>query len=415
MRGRVFAAVAGLIGSFCIAAQLHAGPPPAAPIIIDPSFQVPVREPNPCLQAWCFVNADLSGRRVAIVGAALPAVYVHVRDRAGAWQLETVLMSPHSTGETPDATETEQMFGDEIALQGRNLLVSAVRNDIETGRQRPIVYVFRRGESGWGYVQTIELTGEANQTFDLNALKLGARRALIGSTQSTHFEDRIESQETIHAYRKGKDGVFRFETSLLLDEPATEGLRQALAIDQRTIVAGAPWENAQTGAVYVFERKQGSWMRTQKLVSDQAQSGGQFGRDLDIDGRILAIGHPGVPASLERPGSVEIFKRNHRAWMQTDVLVNPFTTPDIPDFPHFRNFGQTVEVQDKRLLAGGVTSFMSGDGTTMVYLYKLHRGEWIPTVRLRGDAPIYTRLTRKRVLTVVDRLRTGVEAYVYEL
>jgi hypothetical protein len=70
-----------------------------------------------------------------------------------------------------------------------------------------------------------------------------------------------------------------------------------LAIEGNVIVVGSPYDNNNTGAVYVYEPDaSGVWSQTAKLVPDTANLSNLFGWALDLEGGVVAVGAPSESA-----------------------------------------------------------------------------------------------------------------------
>ncbi|MEM1179538.1 MAG: hypothetical protein AAGM22_14415 [Acidobacteriota bacterium] len=87
----------------------------------------------------------------------------------------------------------------------------------------------------------------------------------------------------------------------------------AVAIDGDRIVVGAPWESDAAagelyrGAVYVFEKSLGTWTETARLdAGGVAVPYGAFGHAVAVDNDTIAVGAPG---DEDDPGAVFIFEK----------------------------------------------------------------------------------------------------------
>ena len=83
------------------------------------------------------------------------------------------------------------------------------------------------------------------------------------------------------------------------DAQAGMGFGHAVALDQDTLVVGAPDFDAipgfltSSGAVLVFERRDDGWAFVQRLLPPAPLQGGSFGYAVALDGLRLAVGEPG--------------------------------------------------------------------------------------------------------------------------
>jgi WD40 repeat protein len=88
------------------------------------------------------------------------------------------------------------------------------------------------------------------------------------------------------------------------------GTSVALSADAKTIVAGAPYSNNNTGYVIVYTTGEdgGSWTQLGQTIYG-IRTNDTFGDSVDIssDGKLLAIGSPGSIFNIDRPGYVQVY------------------------------------------------------------------------------------------------------------
>ena len=88
------------------------------------------------------------------------------------------------------------------------------------------------------------------------------------------------------------------------------GFSVALSADAKTIVAGAPFSNNNTGYVVVYTTGEdgGSWTQLGQTIYG-IRKDDTFGDSVDIssDGKLLAIGSPGSIYNIDRPGYVQVY------------------------------------------------------------------------------------------------------------
>ena len=103
------------------------------------------------------------------------------------------------------------------------------------------------------------------------------------------------------------------------------GFSVALSSDGSTVLVGAPGDNSNAGAAWVFTRSGGAWTEQAKLVADCTSgcanegmgedSGGNFGISvaLSSDGSTALIGAPNDDSNA---GTAWVFTRSGNAWTQ---------------------------------------------------------------------------------------------------
>ena len=155
----------------------------------------------------------------------------------------------------------------------------------------------------------------------------------------------------------------------------------AVAVSGNTMVVGAQGGDGvippalptaagltfDTGAAYIYERINGKWVQTAKLIAndgvglnapflpnDPANSGSgksdQFGVSVAISGDTVAIGapthtHPGQPP---QSGAVYVFQKVNGAWIQQAELHSPTPAPTNGNF----GIDQTVGISGNTIVVG---------------------------------------------------------------
>lgn len=202
-----------------------------------------------------------------------------------------------------------------------------------------------------------------------------------------------------------------WKQTAMLTAPAAEASRfdhfgESVAIDGDTVIVGAMWddgfENAieDSGAVYVFMRKNGTWVYQQVLRASNAGANDRFGKSVAIDGDIIAVGAfyegsvyrgvlQGSPATADDQrlfsGAAYIFEKDGAGkWTQSAYLK-------ALDGDKEHQFGRSVGVSNGMVAVGspryGVTSKKGGNYEGAVYIFKKNNNLWAQTNMLTGKNP----------------------------
>lgn len=149
-----------------------------------------------------------------------------------------------------------------------------------------------------------------------------------------------------------------------------ESFGAALAVDDRTLVVGAPGSpyvgSLDIGDVFVYRLRGRQWSLEAHLQPSDAIEGGRFGAAVAIEGDRLVVGAPGQTPGyyLKQPGRFYVFERDLWGWQETLRVVGPGsslgTSVDIS--------GDTVAVGDPN----GPTSDRYQRGRVSVY----RLGDW---------------------------------------
>jgi len=86
------------------------------------------------------------------------------------------------------------------------------------------------------------------------------------------------------------DGRLDFEPVVVDARPLWFG--RDVAISGNLVAVGAPHENGNTGAAYVFRYDGSRWVEERKLLADVPTSEDQFGYTVSVSGTIVGVGCP---------------------------------------------------------------------------------------------------------------------------
>ena len=147
-------------------------------------------------------------------------------------------------------------------------------------------------------------------------------------------------------------------------------------------VVGAPSHShpgftRNSGAVYVFQRANGSWIQQAELLSPTPSSQGTFGaQGLGISGNTIVAGDAGNPANFFT-SAVDVFTRTDGGWTLTTTL----TVPDDFSFEV-----SSVAIDGKTVVVGSTGSdapsaFFAGK----VYVFRFSEGRWSGLAALTAD------------------------------
>ena len=174
------------------------------------------------------------------------AAYVFVKP-AGNWATDTEtakLTAPDGAG--------DDAFGSAVAVDGDFIVIGA-RGDDDDASQSGSVYVFTKPSGGWGAWDNLSDDDKGDLTAKLTAS----------------------------------------------DPAMNDRLGWSVAVDGDTVLAGAYWEDAKganSGSVYLFTKPSGSWVdatETVKLTAPDGAAGDEFGYSVAAGGGTAIVGAPG--------------------------------------------------------------------------------------------------------------------------
>lgn len=173
------------------------------------------------------------------------------------------------------------------------------------------------------------------------------------------------------------------------------GLAIALSNDENTLAVGAPAEDsnlvgvhdplepgnelaAESGAVYVFARQQGSWVPQAFIKTANTGKNDRFGSSVSLsdDGTRLAVGAPrersGLPGAIDA-GAAYVFERTGSQWAQEARVTAVAPAPAEAD-----TFGFSVAISGTgtTLAVGAPGQDSLGASGGAVYVFTVNAGLW---------------------------------------
>ena len=144
-----------------------------------------------------------------------------------------------------------------------------------------------------------------------------------------------------------------------------EWFGKAVAVWGDTALVGAPGDESERGAVYVYTRVGPSWRFQQKLTGGDSVAGDRFGNAVAVHGDTAIVG---APRDDGFSGSAYVFTRSGSTWTQRVKLV-------APDRDASDTFGCAVAIDGSTALLGaygdnegapdaGAAYFFTGAGAT---------------------------------------------------
>lgn len=235
------------------------------------------------------------------------------------------------------------------------------------------------GDDGW--VQMQDFT-ETDPGFDPEfgvSVALHGTTAMVGAQQAKIGDN--SGQGAVYVFEKS-DGVWTRTQKLVSDDgQANDLFGDAIAFSGDTALIGAYGatinDNFAQGAVYVFTFAEGTWTQTQKIFLDDGQSNDNFGYSIGLSGTTAIIGADGAKVGTnEFQGAAFVYDGASGSWTRTQKL----TAGDgwIGDI-----FGYSVALDGDRAMIG---AYGNNGYQGAVYVFGRSDGAWTQTQKLlAGD------------------------------
>ena len=241
-------------------------------------------------------------------------------------------------------------------------------------------------DSGAAYIYQFD--GTAWQALQKIYASDGARKGYFGSAVSI-----FDSQIVVGAYNDDTLGktagaayIFEFIDNKWVETAkvnASDGKRndyfaQSVDIYNNIMVAGAYKSDTygtNSGAAYVFEKKDDSWTETCRLYPYNLQKYDYFGISTAIYENNIIIGAHGDDYRGSASGTAYIFEKIDNAWEQKEKLIPEGLRSN--DY-----FGFCVDISKKYAVVGAYKTDKIGPNTGAAYVYEKNDGRWINSATL---------------------------------
>lgn len=282
-----------------------------------------------------------------------------------------------------DDGEGYDHFGHSVSISGNNAIVGAYGEgdgyDICIGA----VYFFEKIGEEW--IQTQKLRASETGSWDYfgRSVSISGDIAIAGDL----------GHEAAFIFEK-QNGTWTQKTKLVSnDNESGDEFGYSVSISGTTVIIGTRWDDdmgSRSGSAYIFDKINGTWTQTAKLLANDGATSHQFGFSVSISGDKAVIG--------DNLGSAYIFEKINGTWQQTKKVFLSGSYELIDDFGEAVSIsGDTVIVGSKEQYTpdvGYFTKFQTSsikdvdkeDWSGSAYIYEKINGDWIQTDKLSaGD------------------------------
>ena len=319
-----------------------------------------------------------------------------------------------------DDGKSEDFFGYSVAIDKGVALVGAYKVDVEDSKDAGAAYVYVKTQDGWQ--QQAKLTAKPSYPDDTLggnvALKNGI--ALLGARNSDLKE---KNAGAVFVFKNKNDKWVQTQVLTAIDANKDDAYGQSIALTESFLVIGAPHSDSphtNSGAVYVYNRKDNQWQFHSKLTADDGAEGDLFGISVAIDGNSLLVGADLHDETAENAGAVYAYVFEDNQWhKQAKLLASDSGKTDI--------FGVRVALSGDTALISARRDDIEGVGIDAgsAYIFERSNGLWKQTDKLTApDGSADDRFGRGVALTtnlaVISAMHSDASAsnqgalYVYE-
>lgn len=306
-----------------------------------------------------------------ITEPSIGAAYVF--ELIGDTWMQTAQLLSSASGEN----KISGMFGWSVAVDDNLIAVGAWNETV--GSQTGAVYVFERVGGAWVPAgKILPLSGDEQERFGHSVAVSGSRIA-VGAPFVTDTDDNEPPTPSYVFERSGANWV---GTRLRPQGAADDSwFGYSIDISGDTVVVGAPGyevpgRGTGVGTAFVFEFNGSGWAQSAQIFDVNGQAQDFLGRDVAVDGDVVVAGSEagGNPTSLNT-GMALVYERANGVWSETGRL--------IPASAAVANeIGYAVDVRGSTILVGAHRDDQFGTDSGAAYVFEKDGTGWAEKSKL---------------------------------
>jgi uncharacterized protein (DUF2345 family) len=302
------------------------------------------------------------------------AAYVY-KLNGTAWELTAEL----TAGEGAQS----DMFGQSVSISGSTIVVGAPNNSATVNSvtipYSGAAYVFKNNGSLWELSAKLTASDAATSDGFGVSVSVSGDTIVVGSPGQGDMDSGA-------AYVFTFNGTLWEQVAKLPQAPVDWSIfGQSVSISGDTIVVGARYDVANdgtlwAGAAYVFKHNSTGWAQMEKLTASAGDAAmlDNFGFSVSVSGNTIVVGAPG---DEDNTGAAYVFALNGALWQQ----MAKFPLEGVGSSSYF---GQSVAVSGETIVVGGYYDDVT-DGPTdtgAAYLFRAEGTEWVVEKVTASDA-----------------------------
>lgn len=294
----------------------------------------------------------VGARTFTTKGLLIGAAYIHEWSaEAGGWIRRPRL--------TPPQGGPANSFGEAVAVSRGRVAVGAPGES-----PGGAVYVYERDGARWVQAARVQSSLPARNDSFGAAISLDGEVMLVGDRDEP--AGGRSGVGAAYVLRRGAGGVWAQEARLDAGV-ASPGMQfgGSLALRGDLAVIGARNERSagvEGGAAYIFERRDGAWVRTARLLPDRQTPAGEFGRSVALDGGTIVVGAGADGRVATGAGAAYVYQRRAETWELVEALAPG-------SLERFDGFGSAVAASGGTILASAPLDDSAGANAGLVRVF----------------------------------------------
>jgi len=294
---------------------------------------------------------------------------VHVFERSESRWVRAAELS------VPEAT-IEDLFGISMAADGDTLVVGAQFADAR-GKDSGLAYVFERRAARWHQAAVLSASdAAAGDQFGLTVSVRGETIVVGARLADSHGVD----AGAAYVFTR-HDGRWQQAAKLMASDAAAGDLFGRVSIGEHVMVVSADLNDdrgSNAGKAYAFESRAGVWTEVATLAAKDGTAGDEFGVSLALTGDTAVFGAIGSDSRGEDSGAAYVFERRQSQWTQAARL-------SASDGARRQQFGSAVAADAGTIVVGAPDDGGKGKGAGAAYVFERGTDGWTEAAKLTAS------------------------------
>ncbi len=276
-------------------------------------------------------------------------------------------------------------FGFDSAISG-GVVISGAYGEDGFGSSAGAAYVYQYDDSNWVETKLKASDASSNDQYG-RSVSISGNTVMVSSLYSGS-----SSYGAAYIYKNtGSDWV---ETKLMASTPSsTDKYATSIDVDGNIAIVGAPEDGSiilSAGAAYIYENIGSNWVET-KLMASDPDTTDKFGQSVSVSGNMAVVGAYFDDEKTTNAGAVYVFEKENGSWVEKAKLM-------ASDGGINNNFGSSVEIDGNMIIVGAPNKAPYGAGYIFVKVgddwveHALEIDDWSSVVRLGNDVSISNNL-----------------------
>ena len=187
---------------------------------------------------------------------------------------------------TAGDNEENGFFGKSIAIDNNYIIVGAPNEDSDDEDNLGSSYIFKIENNDVSKIDKIQMKNPEENDYFGNAVAIDGDYYVVGAVGKESHKGKAYLFK-----RKSDSNVEQIEELIATDAMPDNNFGTSVAIDNNFIVVGSMGENMNSGAIYIFERKDNDRaIKIDRIESNDIENGDSFGVSVSISGDFVVTG-----------------------------------------------------------------------------------------------------------------------------